>query len=270
MGSGNRGSIEGMIPELSKVPGVLGEISRQRLRDVMELEAQEWPKPSLPPSFSQALRLPGLSLIAEVKRKSPSQGEIALELEAAEVARAYVAGGARAISVLTEPHYFAGSVRDLQEVRRAVDVPVLRKDFTVHPVQIAETRALGASAVLLIVAVLGRWIEQYLQLAQQEGLDALVEVHSEAELELALSAGASIIGVNNRNLADLSIDRSTAPRLGRLARAAGFRGLLVAESGYSEAAQLAELEGLFDAVLIGTSLARSHNWQVAVAQMTRS
>lgn len=260
----------GMIPELSSVPGVLGEISRRRLRDVMGLEAQAWPKPAPPPSFSQALRLPGLSLIAEVKRKSPSQGEIALELEAAEVARAYVAGGARAISVLTEPHYFAGFDRDLQEVRQAVEVPILRKDFTVHPAQITEARALGASAVLLIVAVLGRLTKPYLQLAQQEGLDALVEVHDQAELELALSAGASIIGINNRNLADLSIDRSIAPRLGRMARAEGFKGLLVAESGYNHAAQLSELEGLFDAVLIGTSLARSHNWRDAVAQMTRS
>ncbi|MGK0618909.1 indole-3-glycerol phosphate synthase TrpC [Meiothermus cerbereus] len=259
-----------MVPELTKVPGVLGQISRQRLHDVMGLEGREWSKPVAPPSFSQALRLPGLSLIAEVKRKSPSQGEIALKLEAAEVARAYVAGGARAISVLTEPHYFAGSDQDLQEVRAAVEVPILRKDFTVHPVQIAEARALGASAVLLIVALLGRLTGSYLQLAQQEGLDALVEVHDETELELALLAGASIIGVNNRNLTDLSIDRSTAPRLGRLARAAGFRGLLVAESGYNEAAQLAELEGLFDAVLIGTSLARSNNWQMAAAQMNRA
>lgn len=259
-----------MIPDLSKVPGVLGEISRRRLRDVMELEAPAWPRPAAPPSLSQALGLPGLSLIAEVKRKSPSQGEIALSLEAAEVARAYVAGGARAISVLTEPHYFAGSDEDLREVRRAVDLPILRKDFTVHPVQIAEARALGASAVLLIVAVLGGWTKDYLQQAEQEGLEALVEVHDEAELELALSAGASMIGVNNRNLVDLSIDRRTAPRLGRLARAAGFEGLLVAESGYSDPSQLAELEGLFDAVLIGTSLARSQNWRAAVAQMTRS
>ena len=259
-----------MVPELSKVPGVLGQISRRRLRDVMAREAQEWPKPTALPSFSQALRLPGLSLIAEVKRKSPSQGEIALELAAAEVARAYVAGGARAISVLTEPHYFAGSDQDLQEVRAAVDVPILRKDFTMHPVQVAESRALGASAVLLIVALLGRLTGSYLQLSRQEGLDALVEVHDEAELELALSAGASIIGINNRNLIDLSIDLSTAPRLGRLARAAGFRGLLVAESGYNDAAQLAELEGLFDAVLIGTHLARSNNRQLAAAQMNRT
>ncbi|MBO1436477.1 indole-3-glycerol phosphate synthase TrpC [Meiothermus sp. CFH 77666] len=259
-----------MVPELSKVPGILGEISRRRYSEVVGLEGLEWAVPAAaPPSFSQALRLPGLSLIAEVKRKSPSQGEIAVALEAAQVARAYRAGGARAISVLTEPHYFAGSDQDLLEVRQAVDLPILRKDFTVHPVQIAQSRAIGASAVLLIVAVLGSLTEVYLKLAHEQGLDALVEVHDEAELEIALAAGAPIIGVNNRNLADLSIDRSTAPRLGQMARRAGFSGLLVAESGYSEPAQLVELEGLFDAVLIGTSLARSANWQAAATQMTR-
>lgn len=259
-----------MVPDLSRVPGILGEISRRRYSEVVALEGHDLPLPAAPvPSFSQALGLPGLSLVAEVKRKSPSQGQIALELEAATVAQAYAAGGARAISVLTEPHYFAGSDQDLLDVRRAVDLPILRKDFTVHPAQIAQARALGASAVLLIVAVLGSLTGAYLRVAQQQALDALVEVHSEAELEIALAAGASIIGINNRNLADLSIDRSTAPRLGQLARKAGFAGLLVAESGYSNPTQLAELEGFFDAVLIGTSLAQSGNWQSAVAQMTR-
>lgn len=257
-----------MVPELSRVPGILGEISRRRFSEVVALEGLEFSISAAAPSFGQALRLPGLSLIAEVKRKSPSQGEIAVELEAAQVAQAYAAGGARAISVLTEPHYFAGSDQDLLVVRQAVALPVLRKDFTVHPMQIVQARALGASAVLLIVAVLGRLTESYLRLAQQYGLDTLVEVHDETELEIALAAGASIIGVNNRNLADLSIDRSTASRLGQMARQEGFAGLLVAESGYSNSTQLAEIEGLFDAVLIGTSLARSGNWQAAVAQMT--
>ncbi|MCS7068556.1 MAG: indole-3-glycerol phosphate synthase TrpC [Meiothermus sp.] len=259
-----------MIPDLSRVPGVLGEISRRRLAEVRGLEGRDWTGPAAGgPSFREALALPGLSLIAEVKRKSPSQGEIALELEAAEVARGYQAGGARAISVLTEPHYFAGSDDDLRAVRQAVNLPILRKDFTVHPIQVMESRALGASAVLLIVAVLGDLTQAYLKLAQEQGLEALVEVHDEAELETALNAGASIVGVNNRNLADLSIDRSTAPRLGRRAREAGFRGLLVAESGYSSPAQLHELEGLFDAVLVGTSLARSHDWQTAALQLTQ-
>ncbi|MCS7059069.1 MAG: indole-3-glycerol phosphate synthase TrpC [Meiothermus sp.] len=256
-----------MVPDLSQVPGVLGEICRRRYTEVVALE-KGIPNPPTPapPSFARALSEPGLSLIAEVKRKSPSQGDIA-NLDAAQVARAYAAGGAQAISVLTEPHYFAGSDQDLIEVRRAVELPILRKDFTVHPLQVAQARALGASAVLLIVAVLGRLTEAYLSLARSEGLDALVEVHDEAELELAMAAGASIIGINNRNLADLSVDRSNAPRLGQRARAAGFRGLLVAESGYSEPGQLVELTGLFDGVLIGTHLARSKDWREAVAQI---
>ncbi|WP_027882607.1 indole-3-glycerol phosphate synthase TrpC [Meiothermus rufus] len=257
-----------MIPDLTRVPGVLGQIARERLADVATLDTPPASGPKGVPSFQVALAQPGLSLIAEVKRKSPSQGEIALKLEAAQVAQAYQAGGARAISVLTEPRYFAGSDQDLQAVRRAVSLPILRKDFTVHPLQVAQARALGASAVLLIVSLLGQLTEAYLALAQREGLDALVEVHDEAELEVALAAGASIIGINNRNLVDLSIDRSTAPRLGRLARQRGFEGLLVAESGYSQPGQLAELEGLFDAVLVGTSLARSSDWQKAVAQMS--
>ncbi len=251
------------------VPGVLGEIARRRLAEVAALEGLEFPEAPEVPSFSQALRLPGVSLIAEVKRKSPSQGDIAVELDAASVARAYATGGARAISVLTEPHFFAGSDLDLQRVRQAVGLPILRKDFTVHPVQITQARALGASAVLLIVAVLGNLTAAYLREAERLGLDALVEVHDEAELEVALAANASIVGVNNRNLVDLSIDRSTAPRLGQMARTAGFTGLLVAESGYSHPDQLTELEGLFDAVLIGTSLARSADWQAMTAQMTR-
>jgi indole-3-glycerol phosphate synthase len=258
-----------MVPELSRVPGLLGEISRRRYSEVFGLEGLEWAVPAVaPPSFSQALRLPGLSLIAEIKRKSPSQGEIAVELEAARVAQAYAAGGARAISVLTEPHYFAGSDQDLLEVRQAVDLPVLRKDFTVHPVQMAQARAMGASAVLLMVAILGGLTQPYLKLAGEQGLDALVEVHDEAELEVALAAGARMVGVNNRNLADLSIDRATAPRLGQVARRAGFAGLLVAESGYSDPAQLAQIEDVFDAVLIGSSLARSSHWQAAAARMT--
>ncbi|RDI95701.1 indole-3-glycerol phosphate synthase TrpC [Meiothermus sp. QL-1] len=257
-----------MIPELSKVPGVLGEIARRRLAEVRALEGASFTPPKeAPPSFAEALRQPGLSLIAEVKRKSPSQGEIALELDPAAVARAYQAGGAQAISVLTEPHYFAGSDQDLKAVREAVALPVLRKDFTVHPLQITQSRALGASAVLLIVALLGPLTEAYLRQARAEGLDALVEVHDEAELELALAAGASIIGVNNRNLVDLRVDRKNAPRLGRLARARGFQGLLVAESGYSKPEELEEIVELFDGVLIGTSLARSQDWQRAAARM---
>jgi indole-3-glycerol phosphate synthase len=258
-----------MIPDLSRVPGILGEIARRRYQEVAGLGGLKLAKPAKKvASLSQALKLPGISLIAEIKRKSPSQGEIAFQLDAAAVAKAYKAGGARAISVLTEPHYFAGSDQDLLEVCRAVDLPVLRKDFTVHPAQIAQARAMGASAVLLIVAVLGDLTELYLGLSQEQGIEALVEVHDQTELKLALAAGASIVGINNRNLTDLSIDCSTAPRLGLLARQLGFSGLLVAESGYNHPAQLAPLKGLFDGVLIGTSLSRSGNWQTAAAQLS--
>lgn len=257
-----------MIPDLSRVPGVLGEISRRRLAEVADLEPSNFPTPpqTVPP-FAEALRGPGLSLIAEVKRKSPSEGDIA-PLEPAQIAQAYAEGGARAISVLTEPYYFAGSNADLLEVRWAVDLPILRKDFTVHPVQIEEAKALGASAVLLIVAVLNERTGDYLEIARQQGLDALVEVHDEAELGVALSSGAEIIGVNNRNLVDLKIDRRTAPRLGRLAREQGFTGMLVAESGYGAPSEMEEIRGLFEAVLVGTRLARSGDWAAAARKLT--
>lgn len=254
---------------LSAVPGVLGEISRRRFAELEPLEGRVFAPPARnAPSFAAALKQQGLSLIAEVKRKSPSQGEIAVELDPAKVATAYLQGGARAISVLTEPHYFSGSDTDLVAVRAAVDLPILRKDFTVRLAQIDQAKSLGASAVLLIVAVLGDNLGEYLECAHRAGLDALVEVHDEAELELALQSGSRIIGVNNRNLIDLKIDLATAPRLGQLARDQGFEGLLVAESGYSEPAQLGGLAGLFDAVLIGTHLARSNDWGTAAKQIT--
>lgn len=245
-----------MLPDLAPVPGVLGEICRRRLLEVGQmppLDPQTLPAPTA--SFRAALTAPGLSLIAEVKRKSPSEGEIA-PLDPATLARKYLERGARAISVLTEPHYFAGADADLVAVHQAVPLPLLRKDFTVHPRQLEEARSLGASAVLLIVAVLGPLTAPYLQLAHQLGLDALVEVHSEGELEQALAAGASIVGINNRDLTTLNIDLNTAPRLATLARQWGHQGLLVAESGYSTHQQLEALDAQFDAVLVGTSLVR--------------
>ncbi|PZA08238.1 MULTISPECIES: indole-3-glycerol phosphate synthase TrpC [unclassified Meiothermus] len=251
------------------VPGVLGEIIRRRWEEVAPRVGSPLAEPPAVPSFTEALAQPGLSLIAEVKRKSPSQGDIA-QLDPAQVARQYAEGGARAISVLTEPHYFAGSDQDLRAVREAVSLPILRKDFTVHPYQLAEARSLGASAALLIVAVLGEETAGFLEAARQAGIEALVEVHDEAELEIALAAGATLLGVNNRDLATLEVDLETAPRLGRLARQRGYSGLLVAESGYGRAEELIPLKGIFDAVLVGTSLARSGGWrQAALALMGR-
>jgi len=252
---------EGMRPHLSRVPGVLGEIARRRAEEVVPYPLP--PAPETVPSFREALLQPGLSVIAEVKKSSPSEGAIRA-LDPVAAARAYRRGGARAISVLTEPHYFGGSLEDLLRVRQAVDLPLLRKDFVVDPFMLKEARAYGASAVLLIVALLGELTGVYLEEARRLGLDALVEVHTERELELALEAGAEMVGINNRNLTTLQIDLTTAPRLGRLAREAGFGGVLVAESGYSRREELRPLEGLFDAVLIGTSLMKSPDLEEAL------
>ncbi|KHG64734.1 indole-3-glycerol phosphate synthase [Thermus sp. 2.9] len=252
-----------MRPDLSRVPGVLGEIARKRAQEVAP-----YPLPAPPPvpSFRKALLLPGLSLIAEVKKQSPSEGAIR-QVDPVEAAQAYARGGARALSVLTEPHHFGGSLEDLWRVRKGVALPVLRKDFVVDPFMLEEARAFGASAALLIVAVLGELTGAYLERARALGLDALVEVHTERELELALEAGAEILGINNRDLATLRIDLSTAPRLGRLARDRGFSGVLVAESGYGRREELKALEGLFDAVLIGTSLMRNPDLEGAVREL---
>ena len=218
-------------------------------------------------SLNTALRAAdGLGVIAEVKRASPSQGAIA-ELDPVAAARAYVAGGATALSVLTEPRHFGGRLEHLSDIAGAVTLPLLRKDFTVHPRQILEAARAGASAVLLIVAVLGRQTAGYLRYARALGLGALVEVHDEAELEVALAAGATLIGVNNRDLTTLTIDLATAPRLGSRARDEGFDGLLVAESGYRSLAQLRSVEGVADAVLVGTSLAGSGDLTAALEHL---
>ncbi|BDG29874.1 indole-3-glycerol-phosphate synthase (plasmid) [Thermus thermophilus] len=208
--------------------------------------------------MAQALRGPGLAVIAEVKKQSPSQGVIRA-LDPLEAAKAYERGGAKALSILTEPHWFGGSLEDLKRVREGVGLPLLRKDFVVDPFMLAEARAFGASAVLLIVALLGELTGAYLEEAGRIGLEALVEVHTEKELEIALEAGARILGINNRDLTTLEVDLKTAPRLGRKARARGFSGLLVAESGYRTREELKALEGLFDAALIGTSLMQSED-----------
>ena len=246
--------------ELELVPGVLGRIARERRGDYLNGRAPDVGLSSAGEasqrSFASALRAPGLSVIAEIKRASPSQGSIA-PLEPAQAARAYRDGGAAALSVLTERRHFGGDLRHIAEVREAVDLPILRKDFTVHPAQLLEARDVGASAVLLIVALCGDRTADYLQFAAALGLDVLVEVHDEEELEVALGAGASIVGVNNRDLRTLEIDLATAPRLLRSARDSGYQGLLVAESGYRTREQLEALEGVADAVLVGTSLAGS-------------
>ncbi len=256
--------------DLDSVPGVLGTIARERYRDYAAFVGDLRPFPKTPPvSFSAALKTPGLSLIAEVKQASPSLGSIAT-LDPVAAAEAYRQGGALALSVLTEPRHFAGSLQHLEAVAQQVPLPVLRKDFTVHPGQLIEARHAGASAALLIAGILGERVREYLEFARVLEVAALVEVHDAAELDSALAAGAEIIGVNNRNLDTLEIDLATAPTLLVRARQRGFQGLLVAESGYRDATQLEAVRNLADAVLVGSSLAGSGDLRAAVHRLLGS
>lgn len=250
----------------ASVPGVLGQIVRERAADYAGAPTDLGPPRPRAGRFRAALAQPGLQLIAEVKRASPSQGAIA-PLDPGQAARAYGAGGAAAISVLTEPRHFDGSPEALHAVREAVGLPVLRKDFVVHPRMLVEAADWGADAALLMVSVLGEDVGAYLDHAHHLGLDALVEVHDDREMEVALAAGAEVIGVNNRDLGTLKINLNNAPGLIRRAREAGFAGLLVAESGYATRQQVAALHGLADAVLVGSSLAGSANLEQAARDL---
>ena len=180
-------------------------------------------------TFLEALQKPGMSYICEVKKASPSKGLIAPDFPYTAIAKEYEDSGASAISCLTEPFWFLGSDRYLEAITDEVMIPVLRKDFTVDPYMIAQARSLGASAVLLICALLDdTQLKDYRQYAESFGMDALVEAHDEEEVQRALGSGAKIIGVNNRNLKDFSIDLQTTERLSRMVPQ---EKLLVAESG---------------------------------------
>ncbi len=257
--------------QLERVPGVLGGIARERAEAYAAADPRAaWlapPQPHAPPQrLRAALARPGLALLAEVKRASPSQGAIAA-LDPVAAARAYQAGGAAAVSVLTEPRHFGGAREHLRAVVEAIALPVLRKDFVVHPAQLCEARDDGAAGVLLIAALLGEALGSYLAAAEALGLDALVEVHDEAELDQALALGAALIGVNNRDLRTLEIDLATAPRLIAHGRRRGHEAVWVAESGYRDGAAVAPLIGLADAVLVGTSLARSGDLAAATRRL---
>jgi indole-3-glycerol phosphate synthase len=208
-----------------------------------------------PRGFRAALARPGLQVIAEIKRRSPSAGAIRADARPADVARRYEAAGAACLSVLTEPHHFGGSLDDLVEARGAVSLPVLRKDFTVDPYQIVEARVAGADCILLIIASVPDQLVDLSAQAKAIGLDVLVEVHNEPELERALAAGADMIGINNRNLHDLSIDLATTERL-RPRVPPGI--LVVGESGIETPDDMRRIAGVgVDAVLIGQSLMRA-------------
>ena len=212
------------------------------------------------------LRGAGSSVIAEVKRRSPSKGDLAEIADPATLARHYAAGGAAAISVLTEERRFGGSLDDLRAVRAAVDTPLLRKDFVVEPYQLLEARAAGADLVLLIVAALpGDALQSLYDHARELGLTVLVEVHDEAETERAVALGAELIGVNARNLRTLEVDRETFARLAPRIPGSVVR---VAESGVRGPHDVFEYakQGA-NVVLVGESLVRGKQPRTAVADL---
>ena len=226
------------------------------------LEAAATAGPVATRDFRAALAEPGLSVIAEIKRRSPSKGDLAPNLDPALTAKSYAEGGAAAISVLTDGAYFGGSPEDLAAARQACDLPVLRKDFTVDPRDVADARLMGADAVLLIVAALGdAELARLHALAIDLGLAALVEVHDEEELDRALAAGAEIVGVNQRDLRTFEVDTALAARL--LARVPP--GVVaVAESGVRTRA---DVPPGVDAVLVGESLVTSPDPTAAVREL---
>jgi indole-3-glycerol phosphate synthase len=208
----------------------------------------------------------GPRVIAEVKRRSPSKGDIRIDLDPAALAAAYADGGAAAVSVLTEPRHFAGSPDDLLAVRAAVDLPVLRKDFITTAYQVWEARAWGADAVLLIVAALDpAALRGLLDEAAAAGLDALVEVHTLAEASAAADAGATLVGVNARDLATLEVDPG---RFAAVRRAVPAGTVLVAESGIGDRAGVqAAGDAGADAVLVGEALVRAQNPAAAIRDL---
>ena len=215
-------------------------------------------------SFISALRRDGLSFICEVKKASPSKGVISEDFPYTSIAHDYEDAGADCISCLTEPKWFMGSDDIFAEIRAQVKLPMLRKDFVVDAYQLYQARLMGANAVLLICALLdSATLESYLKICGELGLAALVEAHDEAEIRAALDAGAQIIGVNNRNLKDFSVDINNSARLRDLV---ADRALFVAESGISSPQDAAAVRRLVaDAVLIGEALMRSHNKAATLA-----
>lgn len=217
-------------------------------------------------SFEKALQKPGISFICECKKASPSKGLIAPEFPYMKIAAEYEDAGADAISVLTEPKWFLGSDTYLQEIAAAVSIPCLRKDFTVDEYMIYEAKLLGASAVLLICSILSKaQIREYLAICDMLGLSALVEAHDEAEVDMALAAGARVIGVNNRNLKDFTVDTNNSRRLrARIPREV----LFVSESGVGGPEDVRRLGQIgVDAVLVGEALMRASNKKQALLNL---
>lgn len=250
---------------------ILDTIVEQKRLEVQELLAHGIAEPQQqiapPRGFKRALiDFPGVSLIAEAKKASPSKGVICADFDPVRIAGQYEAGGAQAMSVLTDEKFFQGSLSYIPLVRAAVSLPVLRKDFIIHEIQIAEAGRFGADAVLLIAAILEtEQIRDFLAQVHELKMDALVEVHDEKELEKALAAGSSLIGINNRNLKDFSIDLETTFRL---KREIPEEVPVVSESGIRTGDDIKRLaDAGVSAVLVGETLMRAGGRQLAVHEL---
>lgn len=241
-------------------------ISFEKMKE-MALYAREKDHKENDFSFRTALSGPGIHFICEVKKASPSKGIIAEDFPYLAIAKEYEKIGADAISVLTEPDYFKGNIRYLQEIKEAgVQIPLLRKDFTIDEYMIYQAKCYGASAILLICAILDdKELAQYHQLAASLGLSAIVEVHDEEEVKRAILAGAEIVGVNNRNLKDFTVDLNNSVRLRKLVPE---DKIFVAESGIKTEQDMAMLRDAgVNAVLIGETMMRSEDKEGMITRL---
>jgi indole-3-glycerol phosphate synthase len=248
---------------MEAVPGILARIVESKREELARapLSRADWERraadaPRIPRDFRAALRAKRPAIIAELKKASPSKGVLVEEYDPPVIARDYERGGAAALSVLTDRRYFQGALDDLVAARAATELPVLRKDFTLDEMQIAEATAHGADAILLIAAVLnaGR-LRELREYAEGFGISALVEVHDEGELEIAIESGAEIIGVNNRDLRTFDVSLETSLRLAALIPSGVLK---VSESGIASAADIRRLAAAgFDAFLVGEHLVKA-------------
>jgi indole-3-glycerol phosphate synthase len=263
---------------------ILDQIVEEKRREVSRLPAfkpsgvqlaQELKRRDKKRDFAAALRNRGakpVSLIAEIKKASPSAGVICSDFDPVRIAKQYESAGANCLSILTDQKFFQGSLDDLKQVRQAVNLPLLRKDFIIDERQILEAIQFGADAILLIVAILSdAQLKSFNELAMEAGLAALVEVHDEGELDRALNIGAELIGVNNRDLKTFKVDLGTTERLsGRLHSSTqkGARPILIAESGIHTNADIQRLAKCgAQAVLVGESLMRHGDIQAKVREL---
>ena len=242
----------------------VAEAKSVRPLEQVKAEALALPKGDF--AFEKALRKEGISFICECKKASPSKGLIAPDFPYLEIAKEYEAAGADCISVLTEPKWFLGSDEYLKEITSAVSIPCIRKDFSVDEYMIYEAKILCASAVLLICSILSEeQIREYIGICDELGLSALVETHDEEEVAVAVRAGARIVGVNNRNLKDFSVDTGNSARLKSLV---GDDIIFVSESGVKDGNDVAELRKIgVDAVLVGEALMRASDKKAKLKEL---